>query len=186
MVLENAGINPDLVLNTRAGNMGGGADSMSGRGMGGGGMDDMRMRGSMGGGGIGGGGMDSGYGGGGMGMNSRGGGMDNGMGGRMNNDESLSPGTERVTYCNIPLPLPEPMVPESTPAAQRLFVVCQPAAVPERILRDAFSRFANLISIFLLTGMYESLSNYASFLYIWPGLATNIKTCTLMRTFVIS
>ena len=173
MVLENAGINPDLVLNTRAGNMGGGADSMSGRGMGGGGMDggmgDMRMRGSMG---VG--GMDSGYGGGGgsgmgggvMGMNSRGGGMDNGMGGRMNNDESLSPGTERVTYCNIPLPLPEPMVPESTPAAQRLFVVCQPAAVPERILRDAFSRFANLISIFLLTGMYESFWDYVRFLYI--------------------
>ena len=167
MVLENAGINPDLVLNTRAGNMGGGADSMSGgRGMGGGGMDDMRMRGSMGGGGMGGGGMDSGYGGGGMGMNSRGGGMDNGMGSRMNNDESLSPGTERVTYCNIPLPLPEPMVPESTPAAQRLFVVCQPAAVPERILRDAFSRFANLISIFLLTGMYESFWDHARFLYI--------------------
>ena len=167
MVLENAGINPDLVLNTRAGNMGGGADSMGSRGMGGGGMDDMRMRGSMGGGG-----MDNGYGGGGMGMNSRGGGMDNGMGSRMNNDESLSPGTERVTYCNIPLPLPEPMVPESTPAAQRLFVVCQPAAVPERILRDAFSRFANLISIFLLTGMYESFRDHACFLYIRADLAT--------------
>ena len=61
-------------------------------------------------------------------------------------------GTERVTYSNIPLPLPKQLVPESTPLAQRLFIVCQPAAVPDRILRDAFSRFGNLIDVYLLGG----------------------------------
>ena len=61
-------------------------------------------------------------------------------------------GTERVTYCNIPLPLPKPLVPESSSVAERLFIVCQPAAVPERILRDAFSRFGNLIDVYLLSG----------------------------------
>ena len=63
---------------------------------------------------------------------------------------------ERVTYCNIPLPLPEPTIPESTPVAEKLFIVCQPAAVPERILRDAFSRFGNLIDVYLLSGYIHS------------------------------
>ena len=105
MVLERAGINPDLVLS------GGG----SGRGMG------------------------SGMGG---GMGASGSGM----------GVAMTPGTERVTYCNIPLPVPEPLVPETETVAERLFIVCQPAAVPERILRDAFSRFGNLIDVYLLSG----------------------------------
>ena len=63
-------------------------------------------------------------------------------------------GTERVTYCNIPLPLPKQLVSESTPLSQRLFIVCQPAAVPDRILRDAFSRFGNLIDVYLLGGNF--------------------------------
>ena len=61
---------------------------------------------------------------------------------------------ERVTYCNFPLPLPQPLVPEFTPVAEKLFIVCQPAAVPERILRDAFSRFGGLIDVYLLPGSF--------------------------------
>ena len=61
---------------------------------------------------------------------------------------------ERVTYCNFPLPLPQPLVPEFTPVAEKLFIVCQPAAVPERILRDAFSRFGGLIDVYLLPGTF--------------------------------
>ena len=71
-------------------------------------------------------------------------------------DEKL----ENVTYCNIGLPFPKPMASEDTPVDKRLFVVCQPAAVPERILRDAFSRFGNLIDVYLLSGMmYTGLLN---------------------------
>ncbi|XP_060596435.1 RNA-binding protein 45-like isoform X2 [Ruditapes philippinarum] len=69
---------------------------------------------------------------------------------------------ERVTYCNLKLPLPKPLVPEDTPTAQRLFIVCQPAAVPERILRDAFSRFGNLIEVFLLSGRNFGYAKYAT------------------------
>ena len=61
-------------------------------------------------------------------------------------------GKERVNYCGIPLPLVRHLLPSDTAVAQRLFIVCQPCAIPERILRDAFSRFANLIDVFLLTG----------------------------------
>lgn len=61
---------------------------------------------------------------------------------------------ERVNYCNIYLPLPQPLVPEDSQVAQRLFIVCQPSAVPERVLRDAFSRFGNLIDVYLLSGIF--------------------------------
>ncbi|XP_045168628.1 RNA-binding protein 45-like [Mercenaria mercenaria] len=69
---------------------------------------------------------------------------------------------ERVTYCNLKLPLPKPLVPEDAPVAERLFIVCQPAAVPERILRDAFSRFGNLIEVYLLSGRNFGYAKYAT------------------------
>ena len=61
-------------------------------------------------------------------------------------------GMERVPYCNIPLPLPHPLKPEDTEASERLFIVCQPSSVPEKVLRDAFCRFGNLIDVYLLSG----------------------------------
>ncbi|KAK3587925.1 hypothetical protein CHS0354_014444 [Potamilus streckersoni] len=69
---------------------------------------------------------------------------------------------ERVTYCNIMLPLPKPLSPEDSSLAQRLFIVCQPAAVPERILRDAFCRFGDLIDVYLLSGRNYGYAKYAS------------------------
>ncbi|KAL4222108.1 RNA-binding protein 45 [Mactra antiquata] len=76
--------------------------------------------------------------------------------------QTIDPKTERVTYCNIKLPLPQLLVPENSPVAQRLFIVCQPATVPERILRDAFSRFGNLIEVYLLPGKNFGYAKYAS------------------------
>jgi hypothetical protein len=35
--------------------------------------------------------------------------------------------TERVGYCPIPLPTPKKMLPDDTPVAKRLFIVCQPS-----------------------------------------------------------
>ncbi|XP_052779140.1 RNA-binding protein 45-like [Mya arenaria] len=69
---------------------------------------------------------------------------------------------ERVTYCNAKLPLVKSLLPEDTPTDQRLFIVCQPAAVPERILRDAFSRFGNLIEVYLLNGRNFGYAKYAN------------------------
>ncbi|XP_052245992.1 RNA-binding protein 45-like isoform X2 [Dreissena polymorpha] len=71
-------------------------------------------------------------------------------------------GLERVTYCNIKLPICKPMLPETTPCEQRLFIVCQPASVPERILRDIFSRFGGLIEVYLLSGRNFGYAKYAS------------------------
>lgn len=67
---------------------------------------------------------------------------------------------ERVNYCNIVLPLPQPLVPDDSPIVQRLFIVCQPSAVSERVLRDAFSRFGNLIDVFLLSGKETARFHY--------------------------
>ena len=57
-------------------------------------------------------------------------------------------------YCSIPLPPPQPTVQEDgTNLAQRLFIVCQPSGVSEKVLRDAFCRFGNLIDVYLLSGL---------------------------------
>ena len=82
---------------------------------------------------------------------------------------------ERVTYCNIKLPLPKPLLPEDSRTAQRLFIVCQPAAVPERILRDAFSRFGNLIEVYLLSGkVYKKPPKAFHHVYIYNFFNENI------------
>ena len=60
--------------------------------------------------------------------------------------------TERVGYCPIPLPTPKKMLPDDTPVAKRLFIVCQPSGTAEKILRDAFCRMGNLIEVYLLPG----------------------------------
>lgn len=59
---------------------------------------------------------------------------------------------ERVPYCSIPLPPPKQMMPEDTEVAQRLFIVCQPSGISEKVLRDAFCRMGNLIDVYLLPG----------------------------------
>ncbi|ESP01921.1 hypothetical protein LOTGIDRAFT_92684, partial [Lottia gigantea] len=69
---------------------------------------------------------------------------------------------ERVQYCNIPLPLPQPLRTEDSLVEQRLFIVCQPAAVQEQILRDAFCRFGNLIDVYLLAGRNYGYAKYAT------------------------
>ncbi|XP_078320418.1 RNA-binding protein 45-like isoform X1 [Crassostrea virginica] len=57
---------------------------------------------------------------------------------------------ERVPYCSIPLPQPKQMLPEDSEVAQRLFIVCQPSGIPDKVLRDAFCRMGNLIDVYLL------------------------------------
>ncbi|CAL1528800.1 unnamed protein product [Lymnaea stagnalis] len=70
---------------------------------------------------------------------------------------------ERVSYCNIPLPPPQPTVADDGKnLAQRLFIVCQPSGVSERVLKDAFCRFGNLIDVYLLSGRNYGYAKYAS------------------------
>uniref|UniRef100_A0A2C9M930 RRM domain-containing protein n=1 Tax=Biomphalaria glabrata TaxID=6526 RepID=A0A2C9M930_BIOGL len=70
---------------------------------------------------------------------------------------------EMVVYSNIQLPLPKPMVMEKGKAnKERLFFVCQPSPIPQTILKDAFSRFGNLIDAFYLPGHNYGYAKYAS------------------------
>lgn len=68
------------------------------------------------------------------------------------------PVLERVRYSNISLPRTQPLRSEDTPVSQRLFIVCQPSAVPELILRDCFCRFGDLIDVYLLSGKRKTFS----------------------------
>ncbi|KAK3103354.1 hypothetical protein FSP39_018679 [Pinctada imbricata] len=69
---------------------------------------------------------------------------------------------ERVPYCSIPLPQVQPMLPEDAQTSQRLFIVCQPSGIPEKILRDAFCRFGGLIDVYLLPAKNYGYAKYAS------------------------
>ncbi|XP_005103158.1 RNA-binding protein 45 [Aplysia californica] len=70
---------------------------------------------------------------------------------------------ERVLYCNVSLPPPQPTVQDDGKnLAQRLFIVCQPSGVSERVLKDAFCRFGNLIDVYLLSGRNYGYAKYAS------------------------
>ncbi|XP_064614457.1 RNA-binding protein 45-like [Liolophura sinensis] len=75
--------------------------------------------------------------------------------------EVLACGVERVRYCNLVLPIPQPLRSEGTECKVRLFVVCQPLPIPEKILRDAFCRFGDLIDVFLLSGRNYGYAKYA-------------------------
>ncbi|XP_033763032.1 RNA-binding protein 45-like isoform X2 [Pecten maximus] len=69
---------------------------------------------------------------------------------------------ERVAYTSIPLPYPQSMKPEDTEVVQRLFIVCQPSGIPEKVLRDAFCRFGNLIDVYLLPARNYGYAKFAS------------------------
>ncbi|KAL5006464.1 hypothetical protein ScPMuIL_015270 [Solemya velum] len=69
---------------------------------------------------------------------------------------------ERPRYCNLMLPAPQPLKAENTLCEQRLFIVCQPSGIPERVLRDAFCRFGNLIDVYLLPGRNYGYAKFGS------------------------
>ena len=69
-----------------------------------------------------------------------------------NQTQGRGPVMERARYTSIPLPPPKPMRPDGTDIAQRLFIVCQPSSIPEKVLQDAFCRFGDLIDVYLLPG----------------------------------
>lgn len=69
---------------------------------------------------------------------------------------------ERVPYCSIPLPPPKQMMPEDTEVAQRLFIVCQPSGISEKVLRDAFCRMGNLIDVYLLPARNYGYAKFAT------------------------
>lgn len=77
---------------------------------------------------------------------------------------SLTSGSYAVdsaaVYTSAALPAPSPLADVNSEVASRLFIVCQPAPPPESALKDVFSRFGNLIDVWM---MKERNFGYAKF-----------------------
>ena len=52
-------------------------------------------------------------------------------------------------FCSVQLPSPKPMS-DSDNCVERLFIVCQPTPPPENVMKDVFSRFGDLIDLYIL------------------------------------
>ena len=65
-----------------------------------------------------------------------------------------------LVYTTAALPAPSPLADMNCVVASRLFIVCQPAPPPENVLKDVFSRFGNLIDVWM---MKERNFGYAKF-----------------------
>jgi len=59
------------------------------------------------------------------------------------------PPQNQLMYCSVQLPSPKPMS-DSDTCVERLFIVCHPTPPPENILKDIFSRFGDLIDVYML------------------------------------
>ena len=53
-------------------------------------------------------------------------------------------------YTTAVLPNPQPFADPGAEVAARLFIVCQPRAPPEQVLKDVFSRFGDLIDVWMV------------------------------------
>ena len=53
-------------------------------------------------------------------------------------------------YTTAALPAPAPLSDPNSECASRLFLVCNPAPPPEAALKDVFSRFGNLIDVYIM------------------------------------
>ncbi|XP_002163488.1 RNA-binding protein 45 [Hydra vulgaris] len=66
-----------------------------------------------------------------------------------------------IPYCTVPLPSAKP-ISDAESCAERLFIVCQPSPPPDHILKDIFSRFGDLIDVFMLKNKNFGYAKYSS------------------------
>lgn len=66
-----------------------------------------------------------------------------------------------ASFCSAQLPPPQPLAPPDSKTEERLFIVCQPSVPPVNTLWDVFSRFGNLIEVYLLNGKNCGYATYA-------------------------
>ncbi|CAH1789727.1 unnamed protein product [Owenia fusiformis] len=69
---------------------------------------------------------------------------------------------DRISYTNIPLPPPKPMLSLDTPVAQKTFVVFNPEPIPIHIMEDLFCRFGDMIEAYIVPGRNFGYVKYAS------------------------
>ena len=67
------------------------------------------------------------------------------------------------SYCSVPLPPAKPLAnSESQECAERLFIVCHPSPPASNVLVDIFSRFGDLLAVFMLKNKNFGYAKYAS------------------------
>jgi len=69
--------------------------------------------------------------------------------------------TYNPSYCSVKLPPPQPLASMELPVAERLFFVCTVTPPPLYSLKDVFSRFGNLIDIYMLSGKNCGYAKYS-------------------------
>lgn len=67
-----------------------------------------------------------------------------------------------AVYTSAALPAPSPLADPTSEVVSRLFIVCQPAPPPESALKDVFSRFGNLIDVWMMKDRNFGYAKFAS------------------------
>lgn len=65
-------------------------------------------------------------------------------------------------YTTAGLPAPAPLADPSSEVVSRLFIVCNPAPPPDPVLKDVFSRFGNLIDVYMMKDRNFGYAKFAS------------------------
>ncbi|XP_031632617.1 RNA-binding protein 45 isoform X2 [Contarinia nasturtii] len=70
--------------------------------------------------------------------------------------------SSKEPFSSVALPAPAPLANPTSQCAQRCFIVCVPKALPPKILNNVFSRFGDLIDVYLLPNKNCGYAKYAS------------------------
>ncbi|EFA04331.1 RNA-binding protein 45 isoform X1 [Tribolium castaneum] len=73
----------------------------------------------------------------------------------------LIPAKDSGINCSVKLPEPQPLAPNEE-TVSRCFIVCTPNPPPPSVLKDVFSRFGNLIDVYMLNNRNCGFAKYAS------------------------
>ncbi|KXJ28338.1 RNA-binding protein 45 [Exaiptasia diaphana] len=65
-------------------------------------------------------------------------------------------------YTTAGLPAPAPLADPNSEVVSRLFIVCNPAPPPDPVLKDVFSRFGNLIDVYMMKDRNFGYAKFAS------------------------
>lgn len=68
--------------------------------------------------------------------------------------------SQNQMFCSVQLPSPKPLS-ESDTCVERLFIVCQPTPPPENVMKDVFSRFGDLIDVYILRNKNFGYAKYS-------------------------
>lgn len=71
-------------------------------------------------------------------------------------------GPTKELFCSVALPAPAPLAKSTDECVSRCFVVCVPKALPTKMLINIFSRFGDLLDVYLLQNKNCGYAKYTS------------------------